>query len=211
MVPQRPGLTSHSPRRPPVSRWIARWTAQATRMNQRGGSRRGLPLVASIDPSSPRSRTSVPERYIAPSGASRTVGRRPCHLLDCLPRRIDTALPMTDVTTDAARGRYDELYQRSLSDPDAFWLKAAERLDWTRRPERALELREGSSFAWFAGGHTNLSFNALDRHVAAGRGDARALIALDERGGRRALTYAELLAEVERVAAGLRSLGIGKG
>ncbi len=118
---------------------------------------------------------------------------------------------LLDATTDAARARYDELYQRSLSEPDVFWLKAAERLDWTRRPERALELREGSSFTWFAGGHTNLSFNALDRHVAAGRGDTPALIALDERGGRRSLTYTELLAEVERVAAGLRGLGIGKG
>jgi len=118
---------------------------------------------------------------------------------------------MTDVTTDAARRRYDELYQRSLSDSDAFWLEAAERLDWTRRPEHALVLREASSFTWFAGGRTNLSFNALDRHVAAGRGNARALIALDERGGRRSLTYAELLAEVERVAAGLRGLGISKG
>src|SRR5439155_26195481 len=70
---------------------------------------------------------------------------------------------------------------------------------------------EGSSFAWFARGHTNLSFNSLDRHVAAGRGYGTALIGLYERGGRRALTYAELLAEVERVAAGLRGLGIGKG
>ena len=118
---------------------------------------------------------------------------------------------MTDVTTDAARRRYDDLYQRSLDDPEAFWLEAAERLDWTRRPERALELRGQSSFAWFPGGRTNLSVNALDRHVAAGRGNATALIGLDERGGRRALTYAELLAEVERVAAGLRGLGIGKG
>ena len=103
---------------------------------------------------------------------------------------------MTDVRTDEARRRYDELYQRSLREPDAFWLEAAERLDWTRRPERALELREGSSFAWFAGGHTNLSVTALDRHVAAGRGDTTALIALDERSGRQAFTYAELLAEV---------------
>ena len=101
---------------------------------------------------------------------------------------------MTDARTDEARRRYDELYQRSLREPDAFWLEAAERLEWTRRPERALELREGSSFAWFAGGHTNLSSNALDRHVAAGRGDVPALIALDERGGRRSLTYVELLA-----------------
>src|SRR5881397_1095609 len=70
---------------------------------------------------------------------------------------------------------------------------------------------ERSSFAWFPGGRTNLSVNALDRHVAAGRGNVTALIGLDERGGRRALTYAELLAEVERVAAGLRGLGMGKG
>jgi acetyl-CoA synthetase len=118
---------------------------------------------------------------------------------------------MTDATASEARKRYDELYERSLSEPEAFWLEAAERLDWTRRPERALELRDGSSFSWFAGGRTNLAANALDRHVVAGRGDTTALIALDERGGRRALTYAELLVEVERVAAGLRGLGIGKG
>jgi acetyl-CoA synthetase len=118
---------------------------------------------------------------------------------------------MTDATIDAARRRYDELYRRSLDDPETFWLDAAKRLDWTLPPERALDLRTPSSFAWFPGGRTNLSFNALDRHVAAGRGDAAALITLDERGGRRALSYAELLAEVERVAAGLRGLRIGKG
>ena len=118
---------------------------------------------------------------------------------------------MTDASTGAARKRYDELYQSSLSDPETFWLKAAERLDWTLRPERAFEPRERSSFTWYAGGRTNLAVNALDRHVTAGRGETTALIALDERGGRRAFTYSELLAEVERVAAGLRGLGIGKG
>jgi acetyl-CoA synthetase len=112
---------------------------------------------------------------------------------------------------DGARERYDELYQSSLGDPETFWLEAADRLVWTRRPERAFEPRERSSFTWFPGGRTNLAVNALDRHVSAGRGETTALIALDERGGRRAFTYAELLAEVERVAAGLRGLGIGKG
>jgi acetyl-CoA synthetase len=112
---------------------------------------------------------------------------------------------------DDARARYDALYRRSLEDPEAFWLEAAARLDWTRAPDRALELREPPLFTWFPGGRTNLTINALDRHVAAGRGDKPALIALDERGGRRALTYHALLDEVERVAAGLRGLGIGKG
>ena len=73
---------------------------------------------------------------------------------------------------DAARRRYDELYRRSLDDREAFWLEAARRLDWTRPPDRAFEQREPPTFAWFPGGRTNLSANALDRHVAAGRGDA---------------------------------------
>jgi acetyl-CoA synthetase len=118
---------------------------------------------------------------------------------------------MTDATLVDPRDRFDALYRRSLEDPEGFWLEAARRLQWTTPPERALQLLQPPTFAWFPGGRTNLSFNALDRHVAAGRGDVTALIALDERGGRRALSYAELLAEVERVAAGLRGLGIGKG
>jgi len=123
---------------------------------------------------------------------------------------VDTAYPMSERSDDAARRRYDELYRRSLDDSEAFWLDAARRLDWTKPPDRALELREAPTFAWFPGGRTNLSTNALDRHVLAGRGDWTALIALDERGRRRGLTYRQLLDEVERVAAGLRGLGIGK-
>jgi acetyl-CoA synthetase len=118
---------------------------------------------------------------------------------------------MTERSDDAARRRYDELYRRSLDDREAFWLEAARRLDWTTPPDRALELREPPTFGWYPGGRTNLSTNALDRHVDAGRGDTTALIALDERGSRRSLTYRELLDEVERVAGGLRSLGVGKG
>jgi acetyl-CoA synthetase len=113
--------------------------------------------------------------------------------------------------TDQARSRYDALYRRSLDDPGGFWLEAAQRLDWTRPPTRAFEQPDPPSFRWFADGRTNLSINALDRHVAGGAGDRTALIALDERGTRRTLTYRDLLAEVERIAAGLRALRIGKG
>ena len=109
------------------------------------------------------------------------------------------------------RATYDAFYRRSLDDPEGFWLEAARRLDWTRQPDRAFEQPDPPSFRWFPGGRTNVSVNALDRHVAAGLGDATALITLDERGGRRSLTYRELLAEVERVAAALRGLGIAKG
>jgi len=117
---------------------------------------------------------------------------------------------MRQAETGDARTRYLELYRRSLDEPEAFWLEAAKRLDWGQPPHRALELREPPTFAWFPGGRTNLAVNALDRHVAGGRSDQAALIAVDERRGRRALTYRELLDEVERVAAGLRGLGIGR-
>jgi acetyl-CoA synthetase len=113
--------------------------------------------------------------------------------------------------SDDTRRRYDRLYRRSLDDTEAFWLEAARRLHWTKPPRRALELRESPTFAWFPDGRTNLAVNALDRNIAEDRGDTTALIALDERGNRRSLTYRELLAEVERVAAGLRGLGIGQG
>jgi acetyl-CoA synthetase len=112
---------------------------------------------------------------------------------------------------DDARQRYDALYRRSLEDPEGFWLEAAQRLDWTRPPDRALELLEPPLFRWFPGGRTNITTNALDRHVAAGRGGETALITIDERHARRSFTYGELLGEVERIAAGLRGLGIGQG
>ena len=113
--------------------------------------------------------------------------------------------------TNQARARYDAFYRRSLDDPEGFWLEAARRLDWTVEPERAFEQPDPPSFRWFPGGRTNLSVNAVDRVVAGGAGDRTALIALDERGNRRTLTYSELLHEVERVAAGLRGLGLGMG
>ena len=67
------------------------------------------------------------------------------------------------------------------------------------------------TFRWFEGGLTNLAWNALDHHVAGGRGGHAALVGVNERGERRVFTYAELLSQVERIAAALRGLGIGKG
>jgi propionyl-CoA synthetase len=111
----------------------------------------------------------------------------------------------------SAAERYQAVYRRSIDDPDAFWLEAAARLAWTSPPTRAFEQPDPPSFRWFADGRLNLAVNALDRHVKDGRGDVVALVALDEAGGRRSLTYAQLLADVERVAAGLRGLGVGFG
>jgi acetyl-CoA synthetase len=112
-------------------------------------------------------------------------------------------------------------------DPEAFWGAAARGLPWFRTWGRVFEWTSVSgtarampdenagpyspAFRWFIGGQTNLAYNALDQHVARGRGDHTALIYFNERGERRAFTYASLLHQVERVAASLRAIGIAKG
>ena len=119
---------------------------------------------------------------------------------------------MADDPDVEARRRYDAFHRRSLEDPDAFWREAAQLIDWSTPPDRVFEQPEPPSFRWFPGGHTNLAYNALDRHVAAGRGDQTALIAIDERGGRAdADLRASCSPQVERTAAALRGLGIGRG
>jgi len=94
--------------------------------------------------------------------------------------------------------------------PDEFWATAANELPWFRKWDSVFEW-DFPSFRWFPGAQTNLAYNCLDHHVANGRGDRTALIYVNERGERRRYTYRELTEEVERVAAGLRALGIGKG
>ncbi|HZJ32303.1 MAG TPA: acetate--CoA ligase [Vicinamibacterales bacterium] len=106
-------------------------------------------------------------------------------------------------------------------DPDTFWDRAARQLHWFRAWDRVFDDAAGRpvasdsafqpAFRWFAGGHTNLCYNALDHHVAQGRGDHTALIYFNERGEQRRFTYTSLLHDVERVAAALRALGIDKG
>jgi acetyl-CoA synthetase len=110
-------------------------------------------------------------------------------------------------------------------DPEAFWDRAARELPWFRPWDQVFDMRDGSgtadavrrgvefqpAFRWFSGGRTNLAYNALDHHVAQGRGDQPALIYFNERGEQRRFTYKELRQEVERVAAALRALGIAKG
>jgi acetyl-CoA synthetase len=95
-------------------------------------------------------------------------------------------------------------------DPDGFWSRAAGELPWFRRWDRTF-VWERPSFRWFVGGETNLAHNALDHHVARGRGGHAALVYANERGERRVFTYAQLLHEVERIAAALRGMGVEKG
>jgi acetyl-CoA synthetase len=100
--------------------------------------------------------------------------------------------------------------REAAEDPDAFWGRAAEQLPWFRKWDTVFEW-DFPTFRWFVGGRTNLAYNCLDHHVAAGRGDETALIYLNERGERRQFTYAEMRDEVARLAAALRGMGLQKG
>ena len=107
---------------------------------------------------------------------------------------------------------YREAYQTSIGDPRRFWQQAAEAVDWIRPPEQVLDDANPPFYRWYAGGELNTSANALDRHVAAGRGDQPALIYDSPvTGTKRTYSYAELTDEVARFAGVLRDLGVGKG
>ena len=98
----------------------------------------------------------------------------------------------------------------AAEDPEAFWGRAAQELPWFRQWDRTFSW-DFPNFRWFEGGQTNLAYNCLDHHVRLGRGGQTALAYVNERGERRLFTYAQLRHEVERVAAALRGMGIGKG
>lgn len=100
--------------------------------------------------------------------------------------------------------------QDGRRDPDAFWAAAAHELPWFRPWDRVFEWTP-PTFRWFVGGRTNLCHNAVDRHVAAGAGGRAAFAYLNERGGRRVLTYAQVQHQVKRIAAALRGLGVDRG
>nr|WP_281174119.1 propionyl-CoA synthetase [Amycolatopsis taiwanensis] len=109
-------------------------------------------------------------------------------------------------------GIYAEEYQRSLSDPEGFWLDAAKAIDWTREPDQALDSSNIPFYRWFPGGELNTSYNALDRHVERGRGEQPALIwDSPVTSAQRTYSYAQLRDEVARFAGGLVSLGVTKG
>jgi len=103
---------------------------------------------------------------------------------------------------------YTAAWRESAEDRDAFWSRAAEAIDWFTPPHAVL----GATTGWFPGGTLNTCHNALDRHVAGGRGAAPALIHESPvTGTSRTWTYAQLLDEVGRVAAMLAHLGVTKG
>ncbi|MTW22341.1 propionyl-CoA synthetase [Allochromatium palmeri] len=107
---------------------------------------------------------------------------------------------------------YQTLYDRSMQDPSAFWAEAAELIDWDRPWDRVLDDSNPPFYRWFQGGQLNTCYNAVDRHVKAGRGDQAAIIHDSPvTDSKTIITYAELQDQVARFAGVLKSLGVAKG
>jgi acetyl-CoA synthetase len=102
------------------------------------------------------------------------------------------------------------MQEGARQDPGAFWAEAAEQLPWFRKWDLPFDW-QFPTFRWFVGAQTNLAYNCLDQHLRRGWGGHTALVYLNERGERQLFTYAQLRRQVERLAAALRGLGMGKG
>ena len=108
-------------------------------------------------------------------------------------------------------GSYDAFYRRSLDDRDGFWGEQAKLIDWHVPPTQVCDYSKPPFAHWFEGGLTNLCHNAVDRHLAE-RADQPALIHVStETNTEATYSFAQLSDEVQRMAAILKSLGVGKG
>jgi propionyl-CoA synthetase len=110
------------------------------------------------------------------------------------------------------KSAYDEVYARSLRDPEGFWAAAAEDIHWDKRWDRLFDDSRKPFYRWFVGGALNTCYNALDLHIDRGRGKQRALIYDSPVTNTvTTFTYGELRDEVARLAGALRRQGIDKG
>jgi len=106
---------------------------------------------------------------------------------------------------------YKEFHARSVREPEAFWADEAKRIHWHKPFDKVLDYAKPPFRSWFAGGLTNLCYNAVDRHLEA-RGSQKALVWIStEVNEEKSWTYAQLSDEVNRFAAILQSLGVGRG
>ena len=107
---------------------------------------------------------------------------------------------------------YKKVYQDWKNDPESFWMKAAEKIDWVRKPTKALNNKEAPLYEWFTDGIVNTCYNAVDRHVENGRADQSAIIYDSPvTGVKERISYAELQKKVALLAGALIKKGIQKG
>lgn len=126
-------------------------------------------------------------------------------------RKFAPSTEFVDAAHISGDSAYRTLYEKSVQDPEAFWAEAAGELHWFKKWDTVLDDSDAPFFRWFDGSRTNLSYNCLDRHIDAGRGDKIAIHWEGEPGDSRDISYAQLHLEVCRLANALKSRGVQKG
>ena len=107
---------------------------------------------------------------------------------------------------------YKKVYNSWKSDPEAFWMTAADAIDWVTKPSKALFADRAPLYEWFSDSEVNTCYNAVDRHVLNGRGDQKAIIYDSPMTGTKySITFSELLEKVSVLAGALTNNGISKG
>ena len=107
---------------------------------------------------------------------------------------------------------YKKVYNSWKNDPEAFWMTAADAIDWVTKPSKALFADSAPLYEWFSDSEVNTCYNAVDRHVLNGRGDQKAIIYDSPMTGTKySITFSELLEKVSVLAGALKNKGISKG
>jgi acetyl-CoA synthetase len=108
---------------------------------------------------------------------------------------------------------YKKMWEESVKDPEKFWAKEAERIDWIKPYKKVWTGKTKGDFIgkWFEGGKLNITYNCVDRWVKKGYGNQIALIWMGENDVVKKYTYSMLKDEVSKAANALKSLGIKKG
>lgn len=106
---------------------------------------------------------------------------------------------------------YIDFHRRSIEDREGFWREQSQLVDWQQRPQTICDYSRPPFVKWFVGGTTNLCHNAVDRHAAARPRDAALIYVSTETDTERTYSYADLLCEVERMAAIFIELGVKRG
>jgi acetyl-CoA synthetase len=130
-------------------------------------------------------------------------------LLDDL-QHVERFEPPAEFRARAVVGDVD-VYEAAERDPESYWAGQARQLHWDEPFTAVLDDSNPPFFTWFADGTLNVSYNCLDRHIEAGIGDRVAYHWRGEEGEQRDITYADLHRDVQRLANGLKGLGVGKG
>ncbi|MEQ8674603.1 MAG: acetate--CoA ligase [Aggregatilineales bacterium] len=119
--------------------------------------------------------------------------------------------PAEDIVKNANVPDYDAVYKEAMDNPEAFWAKRAETLDWYQKWDTVLDDSNAPFYKWFTGAKTNVILNAIDRHTKTWRKNKLAIIWEGEPGDKVTMSYWRLSQEVSKFANVLKSMGVKKG